>query len=288
MEASSKKRAFFTIDVERFIDTECVYRSKQPIKQTMLDGLDRYIEILDRHNIKATLFVLSDIVDEVKDKLKKYIKNGHKIALHGMRHVPPAMMHNDQFCEQISRAKEKLESILGVPVIGYRAPCFSMDMEKLSILKKLGFKYDSSRMEFSASHYDSNMDMDGFESVGSGVFKKDGFFEFGISIQKIFGKNFPVSGGGYIRISSWFFAQMMLNKYFKNSDNYVFYLHPFELSKEKIPRIKNLNSRDQYYLNVGILTYPYKIEYVIKRLKQNGYDFCTFEDVLATADKKEY
>ena len=278
MKRKTEKHAFFTIDVERFTDTECVYKAKQPVKQTMLDGLERYIEILDKYNIKATMFVLSDLADEVKEKLKKYIKNGHKIALHGKRHGPPRMMQNEQFKEQILQAKQKLESIFGVSVIGYRAPCFSIDREKLSILEKLGFKYDSSRLDFTARHT-SYMDMNGFEKIGSEIFEKDGFFEFGISTQKVFGKKFPVSGGGYIRLASWPFIQSLLIRRFKNNDSYVFYLHPFELSRERRPWIKNLKLYDQYYLNVGILSYPYKIEYIIKKLKKQGYTFSTFEDV---------
>ena len=71
------KVAFFSIDVERFVDTECVHNTKQKIKTTMLDGLDRYIEILDKYNIKATLFVLSDLAESIYDSLKKHVQNGH-------------------------------------------------------------------------------------------------------------------------------------------------------------------------------------------------------------------
>lgn len=280
---SNKKQAFFTIDVERFMDTECVYNAKQPIKQTMLDGLDRYLEILDKYDIKATLFVLSDIAYSVKDKLNNYIKRGHKIALHGRRHVPPTMMDNDTFRKQISIAKKELEDIIDADVIGYRAPCFSIDREKIDILEELGFKYDSSKMEFPSARHNTYVNMKGFNKVASEIFQKGNFYEFGISTQKIFGKNFPVSGGGYLRISNWFFAKMMLNRCFNKSDYYVFYIHPFELSREKIPFIKNLKLRDKYYLKYGINSYARKIEYIIKRLKKKGYSFSTFEDV-AEAD----
>ncbi len=283
MKKKQNKQAFFTIDVERFVDTECVYKSGQPVKQTMLDGLERYIELLEKHDIKATLFVLSDLADEIKEKLQKFIKNGHKIALHGKRHVPPALMDNEQFEQQILQAKNKLEEMFDVTVVGYRAPCFSIDREKLDILENLGFKYDSSRMEFSAANYNEYMDMKGFEKIDTEIFRKDDFYEFGISTQKIFGKKFPVSGGGYLRISNWWFACSMLKKRLKKNDSYVFYSHPFELSKEKHPRIKHMNIRDQYYINAGIFSYPYKIEYIIKKLKKYGYSFHTFEDVI---DKK--
>lgn len=280
MRRNKDKYAFFTIDVERFVDTECVYKSKQAVKKTMLDGLDRYIEILDKYNIKATLFVLSDFADDIKAKLDKYIANGHKIALHGKRHVPPLMMNNEQFKEQIAEAKKKLEKMFSVEVIGYRAPCFSMDREKLDMLKDLGFKYDSSRMDFRRARHNSSIDMEGYEKIGSEIFRNENFYEFGMSTQKIFGKKFPVSGGGYLRISNWFFAKFLLEKCLKKSNSYVFYSHPFELSCERMPKIKNLKFHDKYYLNVGIPSYPHKIECIIKKLKKYGYKFSTFENVV--------
>lgn len=279
MKRATDKCAFFTIDVERFADTECVHNLKQPVSQTMLDGLDRYIEILDKYNIKATLFVLSDLAGEIKEKLEKYISNGHKIALHGKRHIPPSLISNEQFEEQITYAKNKLEAMFDVAVKGYRAPCFSIDREKLDILQNLGFDYDASRMDFSAARHNIPMEMEDFENIGSGVYKKGKFYEFAISVQKIFGKKFPVSGGGYIRISNWLFAQTMLKRYFKNNDNYVFYSHPFEFSKEKKPKLKRLKLYDKFYLKAGNLSYPYKMEYIIKKLKKYGYIFSTFEDV---------
>ena len=274
----NNKYAFFTIDVERLCDIECVYNSKQPVTQNMLDGLDRYIEILDKYNIKATLFVLSELAEEVKEKLKKYIKNGHKIALHGKRHIPPKMMSNEQFETHIYQAKQELENVLGIDIVGYRAPCFSIDREKLEILENLGFKYDSSRMTFEARH-NSYMNMEGFEKIATETYKKGDFYEFGISTQKVLGKKFPVSGGGYLRLANWWFARKTLIKRLKNGNSYVFYLHPFELSKQKRPWIKNLKFFDWYYLHAGIFSYPYKIEYIIKNLKKQGYIFSTFEDI---------
>jgi len=280
MKKQADKHAFFTIDVERFADTECIYNSGQHVKETMLDGLDRYIDILDKYNIKATLFVLSDMAYEIKDKLKEYIKKGHKIALHGKDHIPPKFISNERFKEEIQEAKEKLEDMFCMPVIGYRAPCFSMNLEKLELLKKLGFEYDASRIDFSAARHTEHMDMSDFDKVRNEVYKKDDFYEFGISTQKVFGKQFPVSGGGYIRISNWLFASYMLKKYIKHNDNYVFYLHPFELSKEKSPRVSKLKLYDRFYLKFGKFSYPYKIEYIIKKLKKYGYRFSTFEDAI--------
>jgi len=275
------KYAFFTIDVERFADTECVYNTGVKIKQTMLDGLDRYIEMLEKHNIKATLFVLSDLAEEIVEKLKHYIQRGHKLALHGKNHAPLDTISNEQFEEQIVHARNKLEKMFGVPIVGYRAPCFSIDRDKLDILRRLGFVYDSSCIDFSAARHTTDVNMDDFKVSETGALEKKGFYEFGLSTQKVFGKNFPVSGGGYIRLSNWLFAQSLIHKYIKKNINYVFYLHPFEFSKERMPILKNLKAYDKYYLKYGKNSYPYKVECIIKKLKRFGFKFATFEEVSA-------
>ena len=51
-----KKYAVFTMDVEEFNDTECVANSGQQVTQDMLDGLDEYIRLLEKYEIKATMF----------------------------------------------------------------------------------------------------------------------------------------------------------------------------------------------------------------------------------------
>lgn len=279
MENNEEKYAFFTIDVERFTDTECVKNSGQQVNKTMLDGLDEYIGILDKYNIKSTMFVLSDIAEDVYEQLKKHIKNGHKIALHGKEHIAPRLMTNEQFKKHITAAKEKLEKLFKVPVIGYRAPCFSMDREKLNILQEAGFKYDSSRMDFSCARHTTYVDLSDFEKDRGEIYRKNDFYEFGISTQKVLGANFPISGGGYIRISHWPFISTLIKKYLKKSNYYMFYSHPFELSKEKMPKIKKLKFYDKIYLAFGHFTYPKKIEYIIRKLKKAGYRFATIDAV---------
>ena len=56
-------------------------------------------------------------------------------------------------------------------------------------------------------------------------------------------------------------------------------LFDFEFSKEKKPKLKRLKLYDKFYLKAGNLSYPYKTEYIIKKLKKYGYRFSTFEDV---------
>ncbi len=276
----AKKYAIFTMDMEEFSDTGCVRESGYHVENEMLDGVDEYINLLDKHGIKATLFTVCHAADAVKEKMHQYIKRGHKIALHGYDHQAPLTMSNRQFRETISHAKKKLEEDFGVEILGYRAPFFSMDNERLDILRELGFRYDSSWMDFSQRPHEKHVDISDFKQILKHVFHKNGFFEFGIPCQKIFNHNFPISGGGYVRLSVWPFILGLINRYVAENDYYVFYLHPFELSRHKVPQIKNLKPHDQYYLSHGLNNYRVKIDMIIRMLKKMGYEFVTFEEYM--------
>lgn len=281
-----KKYAVFTMDVEEFIDTECVSKSGIESAPDMLDGLDEYIRLLESFDIKATMFTVCHTARNMKEKLSHYLSRGHKIALHGYQHVAPRLMDDNQFLRETADAKKLLEEEFHTEITGYRAPCFSLDNNKLKILQNLGFRYDSSRMDFEKARHFGKMDMSGFREMLSGVFRKNGFYEFGLSCQKIFGKNYPVSGGGYVRLGHWGFIMPLIKQYIRKNDYYVFYLHPFEFSKEKTPSIRNLKAYDRFYLNYGLKNYRMKVIAIIKMLKSSGYTFVTFDELTNIMEKR--
>ncbi len=239
------------MDVEAFSDTECVAKSESKVDVDLLDGFDEYMKILDKHNIKSTLFTVGTLAPKIADRLKKNLKNGHRLALHGHTHVAPMDVNEETFREEVGRAKENLEEIFKTGVEGFRAPFFSLDNARLDILKELGFKYDSSRLNFSKARHTVKLDMNGFKRLSRNLFRNDDFFEFGLSKEKVFGKPFPISGGGYVRISNWMFMKTLIKMYLGKNDYYVFYLHPFELTRQEIPKIRGLKSYDRFYLKFG-------------------------------------
>ena len=254
---NTTKYAVFTMDIESFADTDCIKSSGIDVDTDLLDGFDEYIKILDKYGIKSTLFTVGKLAPKISDRLKTCIDNGHRLALHNYKHVAPMHLEPEKFREKIKTA----------------------EYSKANILKELGFKYDSSYLDFSAARHTVKLDLSDFKEIRKGIFCKDGFFEFGLSKQKIFGNPFPISGGGYVRIGNWNFIKSLITQYIKHNNYYVFYLHPFELTHQKVPFLKGLKAIDRYYINHGISTYGQKIEYIIKLLKNCGYEFVTFEQL---------
>lgn len=282
-----RKFAVFTMDLEDLTDTGCIRESNLQIKEDMLDGLDEYIKLLDKYSIKATLFAVNDAALKVKDRLKTYIKNGHDLALHGFDHAAPITLQKNEFKEKIGLAKHQLEETFGVKITGYRAPYFSLDNTRLEVLRELGFTYDSSKFDFPKRTYAAEIDTTDFKKISENIFRRSGFYEFGMPLNKFLGLRIPVSGGGYVRMGDWSFFASMLYNYLSNNNYYVFYLHPFELSKERMPHTPNLKSYDKYYLRAGVKSYPRKIEAIIKMLKKLDYEFITFSELAKRLDNGE-
>ncbi|MBE6797602.1 MAG: DUF3473 domain-containing protein [Ruminococcaceae bacterium] len=287
MMENKRKFAVFTMDLENFNDTGCIMNSDLSFEQNMLDGLDEYVSILDKYNIKATFFAVCEAAQAVQDKLKNYLASGHDLALHGFDHTAPMTMSCDEFKYRIATAKKCLEEMFEVPIRGYRAPFFSLDNEHLSVLQDLGFKYDSSRFDFPKRDYAGNIDISSFNKITENVFRKGDFFEFGMPCPKWMGIRTPISGGGYVRMSDLTFFLTTLYNYLTKNDYYVFYLHPFEVSKMRMPNTPNLKGYDQYYLRAGVKSFPRRIEKIIKVLKKLGYEFVTFEELSRQLQKNE-
>lgn len=273
-----KKYAVFTVDVEAFGDTVCVSNSGAQFQEDMLDGLDEYMRILDKHGIKATMFSVCRTALAAKDRIQPHIDNGHSLALHSLDHTVPNKLSNEEFREETILAKKLLSEAFHTEIIGYRAPCFGIDNDKLEILRELGFRYDSSHMDFPAAN-SNDFTMRKFEQLRKGIFRSDGFFEFGLIRHRIFGRKYPISGGGYVRLFNWGIIKSIIRSYIRKHDYYVFYLHPFELSRKKMPFVPNLALRDRFYLNRGLRSFPRKVESIIRNLKRAGYEFVTFDQL---------
>lgn len=193
----------------------------------------------------------------------------------------------EQFREKTLRAKKHMKELFGVDVVGFRAPCFSMDKARLNVLRELSFLYDSSHLDFLAARHTVKLDLDDFHSLRQGIFRNEGFYEFGLSKEKVFGQPFPISGGGYVRLSNWGFVKTLISHNIHHSNYYVFYLHPFELTRQKIPFLKELKAYDKYYISQGINSYKRRIEKIIMMLKKDNYEFVTFEQLVQIMNREQ-
>lgn len=269
------KYAFFTMDLESFYDTSCVRkRNPKRIGNNCYDGVENYLNILDKYNIKSTLFTVDSSLDDNVDTLKKAIENGHKVSLHGYLHDSILNIDNEEFEDKLVKAKNRFKDILNIDVEGFRAPMFKINNDKLNIIKKY-FKYDSSAL-YNINELD---ELKSYKELNDNIYTNNSFYEIPPTSFK--GSN--IGGGAFMRLTPWVIMKHKIMKYLKNHNSYVFYIHPFELSKSKKPNIKIFNPLDIIYLKTNFKSYPKKIEWLINYLKDNEFKFITIEDYIKKA-----
>jgi len=169
------------------------------------------------------------------------------VACHGYYHRLVYHQTPDEFRQDIRKAKKILEEAVGVPVIGYRAPSFSI-VEKtkwaLGILKEEGFLYDASI--FPAPHARGGMaGADRFPS------KIDGLAEFPMSTVRLMGKSFAFAGGGHLRLFPYKLIRWSIDKCNRGGYPSMVYIHPWELDPGQ-PRLKARRiDMFKHYVNIN-------------------------------------
>jgi polysaccharide deacetylase family protein (PEP-CTERM system associated) len=184
----------------------------------------------------------------------------------------------EQFREDVVTAKKILEDITGAPVLGYRAPSYSI-IEKtlwaLDILSEEGFRYDSSIFPIHHDRYGIPQ-ADRFPHV---IRRKKGLItEFPLSTYRIFGQNIPVCGGGYLRLLPIGIIKSAIKEInSKENQPAIIYLHPWEIDIDQ-PRLNGrLRSNIRHYLNLKS-TMP-KFKALLK-----GFEFKPFSDLLDSVE----
>ena len=105
------------------------------------------LEHLAARDITGTFFVVGVVAEAEPDLVRDIAAAGHEVALHGWRHIPLVDHTPDSMRDDITRGKAFLEDLTGGPVVGYRAPTFSL-VESTTwatdVLHDAGFTYSSS------------------------------------------------------------------------------------------------------------------------------------------------
>jgi len=110
-------------------------------------GLQRIVDLLDAHKIPATFFIPSVSLDLTPAMAGVIKKSGrHEIGVHGWIHETNATLPDSIERRLLKKAISELTAATGVKPTGYRAPSWNFSANTLSILRDLGFRYESSLM----------------------------------------------------------------------------------------------------------------------------------------------
>ena len=108
-------------------------------------GLERVLDVLARHDCRATFYVPGQTVLERPQVFAELVAAGHELGHHGHAHLPTLSLDPAGERDELLRGLEALASIDVTPR-GYRSPGWELTPVTLALLGELGFVWDSSLM----------------------------------------------------------------------------------------------------------------------------------------------
>ena len=222
---------------------------------SLIDRVERNVrEILDMFDaaeVKATFFALGWVAKRHGGLMREIVSRGHELASHGWDHGRVFRMDRQSFAEDISRARKVLEDAAGVPILGYRAPSFSIDRRTpwaFMELAEQGYLYSSSVAPVSHDHYGwAEAPRFAFHPI-PGV----SLVELPVTTAMFAGKRLAAGGGGFFRVIPYSFTRWAIRQVNRtNARPAIFYFHPWEIDPGQ-PRVAGapLKSRLRHYTNL--------------------------------------
>jgi len=194
------------------------------------------LDALGQRNIRATFFILGNVAQKFPSLIRRIANGKHEIGVHGFSHKQIFKLTKEGFRSEVADVKKLLEDIISAPVLGYRAPAFSVIPKTswaLEVLAEEGFIYDSSIVPCKNRRYgwpDFSRDICRIDLHGG-----SSIIEVPMTIVNfpVIGKAF-VTGGGYIRHFPYCLSSFMIKLIQKHRPAIV-YMHPYEFGKEIYP-----------------------------------------------------
>lgn len=233
----------FTVDVEEHFQVSAM----EPFvprgdwdrhDSRVVPNTTRILDAMARHRATGTFFVLGWVAERHPDLVRAIAAAGHEVASHGWDHRRVTQLTPEEFRDQARRSKALLEQLAGAPVLGYRAPSYSIVAGRewaLDILVEEGYRYDSSLFPVSRRGY-------GYAAGGRDPYWLERpagrLQEVPPATIHRAGMNLPAAGGAYFRLLpiGYGLVRAALRDASQRGVPATFYIHPWEVDPGQ-PRI---------------------------------------------------
>ncbi|WP_434575342.1 polysaccharide deacetylase family protein [Riemerella anatipestifer] len=225
-------------------------------------GLERILNILEKHKIKATFFSTVVFAENSKPLIERLLSEGHELASHTWYHS-----HFDE--SDLKTSRERLSTLFNTEVVGLRMP--RMQPIKEEEVENAGYLYNSSiNPTFLPGRY-NNL------HFSKTYFKEGNVWQIPASVSLLrvplfwlSFHNFPI------------FIYQLLANYALKRDGYLnIYFHPWEFSNiskksYKLPSYTTKNTGESMVR---------RFDNFVSWLKNKGETFVTYKEFLAEKTK---
>jgi len=274
--------ASFSFDIEDWYHSQLLRAHERHThgETVVRAGTEVILDLLDKHGIRATFFMLGEVVRDHPDIVRRMVQEGHELGCHGMGHQPLWHLTPESFRAELREFRSIVEAAVGsFPVSGFRAPTFSLDRRTawaLEVLREEGYAYDS-------SIFPARVKMYGLPEAPVGIYRPSRtdlarhdpsgtLVEFPVAIGEWAGFRLPVGGGFYLRALPFALFVASLDRILEHRP-FNLYLHPRECAPE-VKRLR-LPPVDAIITYINLHTVIGKLEHLFTR-----YRFVTMREVL--------
>lgn len=234
-------RHLFSVDVEEHFQVnafEPIVKREgwDTLPSRVVANTERLLDLLQSTGNTGTFFVLGWVAERQPALVRRIVADGHEVASHTWWHRKVSSGTADQFREEIRTSKQKLEQIGGVPVVGFRAPSFSIvpgTEWAFDVLLEEGYQYDSSLFPIRRPDY-------GYPGIPYRPYRIEraggALMEFPMATLRVVGMRLPAAGGGYLRHFPPGLMRAALRQHEAAGLPAMLYIHPWEIDPEQ-PRL---------------------------------------------------
>ena len=251
-----------SVDLEAWYHAELLRRrvDRARADSQLKAATEPVLELLARRGVRATFFVVGEVLEQEPELVRAIAAAGHEIACHGYTHRPLWDLDAATFREELAAHGRALARLGLPPAVGYRAPTFSLEPRTawaLPVLVAAGYRYDSSIFPRRMGLYGvPGAPLAPYRPAADGLCRHDPagpLIEFPMAAWRGLGLTWPVAGGFYLRALPFSLLRGALRRVQAEGRPFVLYVHPWEACSAT-PRVAGLTPWEHWVTYVGAQT----------------------------------
>lgn len=221
--------------------------------QRLQPSTEWLLERLEELQIKATFFVVGQVACTHPQLVRRIAQGGHEVASHSWDHRRLHSHTPTSFRKDLYVCRDALEQASGQPVVGYRAPTFSIIAQHawaIDVLADEGYLYDSSIFPVRHDRY-------GVPKAPRAPFLVSGhsreILEIPPATMRLWRWNLPAGGGGYFRLFPLAVLRRALRQIRATCSPSVamLYFHPWEFDPDQLRMPLGRVNSFRTYVGIG-------------------------------------
>lgn len=205
------------------------------LEGTFIEPLRRILNLFERKHVRSTFFVLGRIAEAFPEVVEEIYDSGHEVASHGYCHVDFTKISLTELEKMERKNCCILGKITGEMPRGFRAPFSRINSAIISLLREIGYVYDSS--------VSPTLRIPGWWN-----YPNTSLFPHHINVGESEFFEVPVSVFPYLRlpISGWFlrnfgvsYTKTAIKWFLRRGMPAIIYIHPFDVDSN-VPRLRGV------------------------------------------------